>query len=479
LIAWRVQHRIALDSCLVLAAFALACGKRGDPLPPYPHTPTPLVAFSLSQRGDHIEVAYVAPRSTVSGDRLGVLEVKLHRADTEDFNFAKVAKRRSKKVAPGEAIVETEDLPAPGTLLRYQAQVVFRGAAAPPTPVLLLRVQPEVCTPTELRGRLEVTGLEGHLELRGVTLEWTPPDPMPMSVPPPVAPAPPRLVLPAFMLSPSPSGSPSGAASPSPASGSPSPLPSGEAGPTPPESDAREASPLPPGEGLPSPAPSASESPAPLAPGAPPAPASPPPSAVPALPSADAPPSPSRPPEDASSSPSPSPAPSGVPASPRPPEPAGFLVYRRAPDGVFVRLGAAVHGASFLDGSAKPGDNWCYVVRTEISTEPVIESKSSNEVCVEIRDIVPPAPPVALTALPKGETIELRWSPSLEADLLSYRLYRTSVGPPTRIAEIPKTETTFEDHSVERGVAYRYTLTAIDQSGNESAPSLPAEGRIP
>ena len=43
-----------------------------------------------------------------------------------------------------------------------------------------------------------------------------------------------------------------------------------------------------------------------------------------------------------------------------------------------------------------PVRRWCYVVRTAASVEPVVESAPSNEVCVDIRDVAPPAAPVGV-----------------------------------------------------------------------------------
>jgi len=146
---------------------------------------------------------------------------------------------------------------------------------------------------------------------------------------------------------------------------------------------------------------------------------------------------------------------------------------------VLVRVGVPILKPPFVDNAVKPGETWCYVARTEVSLDPLIESRSTNEVCVDVRDITPPAPPVGLSVLPREGKLELTWSPSTEPDLARYRLYRASGGAPARLAELPKTVTNYLDGSAEPGVTYYYTLTAVDESGNESTPSSPAEGRLP
>jgi fibronectin type 3 domain-containing protein len=119
-------------------------------------------------------------------------------------------------------------------------------------------------------------------------------------------------------------------------------------------------------------------------------------------------------------------------------------------------------------------------VRAVASTEPVVESAASEEACVLVKDITPPAPPEGLTALAGEGLIELTWSPSPETDLDVYRLYRSTGGAePTLLATVPGGQTRFEDKGAAPGVAYRYTLTAVDKAGNESGSSNPAEASRP
>ena len=161
---------------------------------------------------------------------------------------------------------------------------------------------------------------------------------------------------------------------------------------------------------------------------------------------------------------------------------AGFWVYRRAKVGAYDRplFADPAEARAFVDASAAPGQEWCYVVRAVISSEPVIESTSSNEACLTAADITPPAAPSGLTALARAGALEVRWSPSLEPDLAFYRVYRASVnGAAERLAEVPAGTTVFADQTALAGHAYRYTVTAVDRSGNESAASAPLLGNTP
>ena len=69
-------------AALLLATLA-CCGKRGDPLPPQRIVPQPVAELRVSQRGDRLEISYVAPRLANDGSRLGVLEVELSRTTRE------------------------------------------------------------------------------------------------------------------------------------------------------------------------------------------------------------------------------------------------------------------------------------------------------------------------------------------------------------------------------------------------------------
>src|SRR5262249_35023755 len=136
----------------------------------------------------------------------------------------------------------------------------------------------------------------------------------------------------------------------------------------------------------------------------------------------------------ASGSPSPSPHTSPLAPSPRPsatpkPPARGFLVYRRA------ELGGSYGNPLGPEPLPKPcweqktvslGQRWCYKVGTVVSTEPVVESERSNEACVSVRDIVPPAAPSGVAAVGAADGVEVSWSPSTESDLASYRVYRTA-----------------------------------------------------
>ncbi len=69
-----------------------------------------------------------------------------------------------------------------------------------------------------------------------------------------------------------------------------------------------------------------------------------------------------------------------------------------------------------------------------------------------------------------GGTINLSWNASTATDLAFYRIYRTTgvVFYDLVHDNIPRTSTSFVDTGLTNGTLYRYSITAVDTSGNES-----------
>jgi hypothetical protein len=175
-------------------------------------------------------------------------------------------------------------------------------------------------------------------------------------------------------------------------------------------------------------------------------------------------------------------SPSPSPSPPPPPAPPRFWVYRRASDGAYDRplTAAPLSAAAFLDGTVQAGERWCYVTRTVVSTEPIVESVPSAEACADYKDVFAPAAPTGLTVLLQEGVAAVSWSPSTEPDLAAYRVYRAlGHARAERLAELPAAETVFRDRGLTRGELHVYTVTAVDKAGNESAPSAGAELRLP
>ena len=109
---------------------------------------------------------------------------------------------------------------------------------------------------------------------------------------------------------------------------------------------------------------------------------------------------------------------------------------------------------------------------------PLLQSDVSLPAKATFRDLVPPPAPASLTPLIETKAVRLIWTPVEAADLAGYKLYRSEgVGHETAIKDVGTipleggkvfTETDFVDTRVDLGIAYRYAVTAVDKSGNES-----------
>jgi hypothetical protein len=99
-------------------------------------------------------------------------------------------------------------------------------------------------------------------------------------------------------------------------------------------------------------------------------------------------------------------------------------------------------------------------------------------------DIFPPAVPSGLQAVFSGPGqqpfIDLVWAPVTDMDLAGYNVYRHTEGlaPKKLNAELIKTPA-YRDANVEHGQKLTYSITAVDQRGNESGRSEEASESVP
>jgi fibronectin type 3 domain-containing protein len=101
-----------------------------------------------------------------------------------------------------------------------------------------------------------------------------------------------------------------------------------------------------------------------------------------------------------------------------------------------------------------------------------------------MHDVFPPAVPSGLQAVASGvgqsPFIDLIWAPDTDADLAGYNIYRYEEGgTAAKInAELVSTPA-YRDAAVASGKRYFYTVSAVDQRGNESARSEEATETMP
>jgi hypothetical protein len=141
---------------------------------------------------------------------------------------------------------------------------------------------------------------------------------------------------------------------------------------------------------------------------------------------------------------------------------------------------ASTSTTDYRDSGFDYGKTYVYLVRSVIaSPKGPLESSDSAVAILIPRDTFPPAPPqgVVVAVQPAASSgavaVELSWSINVEPDLAGYRVYRSeSEGTRgTLLTPEPLPSPAYRDNSVQTGRHYWYTVTAVDRSGNESAPS--------
>jgi hypothetical protein len=152
-----------------------------------------------------------------------------------------------------------------------------------------------------------------------------------------------------------------------------------------------------------------------------------------------------------------------------------------------LSLLSSTGATSFRDSNFDFGKTYLYSVRSVISSQgQSLESSDSAPAIVTPRDTFPPTVPQGLVAnvvSPTGENaaeVDLSWSINPETDLAGYRVYKSEQQGTHGLLLTPELllSPAYRDTSVELGHRYWYSVTSMDRSGNESAPSAPVAVEI-
>jgi hypothetical protein len=162
----------------------------------------------------------------------------------------------------------------------------------------------------------------------------------------------------------------------------------------------------------------------------------------------------------------------------------GYGVYRRGAQerayGAPLQLVPGADQRSWLDTTARFGQSYIYAVTAVIQPNPLIESAVASEHEVRYTDRFAPAVPGDLVALTEPGRVRLVWRASEAADFAGYHVYRREEdGDFQRVTEQPLPTPEFVDTGVAGSRTYEYRVTAVDQTGNESAPSPEVRAAVP
>jgi hypothetical protein len=162
----------------------------------------------------------------------------------------------------------------------------------------------------------------------------------------------------------------------------------------------------------------------------------------------------------------------------------GYNIYRTAPGEEISELStpintAPIKGAMYTDTPGY-GEHEYRVAAVAMSGPPLLQSDLSGAARVTFKDLVPPPVPANLNALVETKLVRLLWDPVSAPDLAGYYVYRWEREARLKLCcPTPLAGENFTDISMQLGTTYRYEVTSVDKSGNESAPSKPAEVIIP
>lgn len=147
-----------------------------------------------------------------------------------------------------------------------------------------------------------------------------------------------------------------------------------------------------------------------------------------------------------------------------------------------------VSGTEYVDKHFQFGNDYRYIVRSvSLGTGGAqVESLNSNPVLVAARDTFAPAPPERPSVAPDPSfgRLAIFFAANKESDIAGYNIYRsTDPNLPkqnwTKLNQSLLTRTTYRDDRVESGKTYYYYLTAVDKTGNVSAPSEVGSDTVP
>lgn len=149
-----------------------------------------------------------------------------------------------------------------------------------------------------------------------------------------------------------------------------------------------------------------------------------------------------------------------------------YRIFRAEGDGQPQTL-ADSKGPPYVDESTIFGTRYRYLVQAVAADNQWSLVSEAAEITPS--DTFPPAVPEDVSAVPTPQSIELAWTRNTEADFRGYNIFRSvENGPFQNIAPLVEAPT-YSDSKVEAGKKYRYEISAVDLTGNESARTAPVE----
>jgi len=149
----------------------------------------------------------------------------------------------------------------------------------------------------------------------------------------------------------------------------------------------------------------------------------------------------------------------------------GYNVYRSRDPEVFPAApvnAVPVEDGYYVDSPLMRNETYYYEVRAVVMEDgsAPVEGPAAAVYCVTMFDASPPAPPLGLTAIWRGDGVMLRWFHNREPDVSGYVVRRRRLGSRgfKTLTPRPIEDTEFLDRSARRGVDYEYMVQAVDDA---------------
>ncbi len=156
-----------------------------------------------------------------------------------------------------------------------------------------------------------------------------------------------------------------------------------------------------------------------------------------------------------------------------------YRVLRSVADGMPEKL-ADTDKPEYLDDSAQFGTRYQYMVLAFSRTKTSRASCRNRCRCPSLPSICFRLDaPAGITAVAGVKTIELEWERNTESDFKGYNVFRSVDGAPFEKVASLIDAPTYSDTNVQPGKTYRYAISAVDLTGNESARSEPVQAALP
>ena len=153
---------------------------------------------------------------------------------------------------------------------------------------------------------------------------------------------------------------------------------------------------------------------------------------------------------------------------------------------ILLRPATPAHG--MLDPVPLVNETYTYtaqrIANVELAGHPLqLRSEPTPAITLAMRDTFRPASPLGLVSVPgtlaSQPTLDLAWDANAEADLAGYRVYRLDLADAGNAPRLLTPELlpgpAFRDKGVLPNHRYRYQVTSVDRTGNESLPSATIE----